>query len=111
MIRNENNSMPFVWKKIVYSKDNQYLHCEDLSCKCIISNLCVAYQKGHYVRQIASHGIYKEIPFFQCNQCNNILDLQALTPTDCMKKALKESEKREGKSFDSIKALKADLKS
>ena len=54
---------------------------------------------------------HKEIPFFQCNQCNNILDLQVLTPTDRMKKALKESEKREGKSFDSIKALKADLKS
>jgi len=32
-------------------------------------------------------------------------------PTERMKKALKELEKREGKSFDSIEALKADLES
>jgi len=32
-------------------------------------------------------------------------------PTDRMAKALKELEKREGKSFDSIEALRADLQS
>jgi ribosomal protein L37AE/L43A len=82
---------PLCGKKIVYSRDDQYLHCEDLGCKYIIANLCVACRKGKYIHKIASHGIYKEIPFFQCNQCNNILDLQALAPTDRMKKALKES--------------------
>jgi hypothetical protein len=37
--------------------------------------------------------------------------LASINLTDCMKKALKESGKRAGKSFNSIKALKADLKS
>lgn len=39
-----------------------------------------------------------------------IFRLASINLTDCMKKALKEL-KRAGKSFNSIKALKADLKS
>ena len=41
----------------------------------------------------------------------NSITLELKVPTDWMKKALKELEKREGKSLDSIEALKADLES
>lgn len=77
---------PLCEKKIVYSRDNQYLRCEDLNCKYIISNLCVACHKGKYIHKVASNGFYKGSSFFQCNQCNDILDLQILIPTDKMNK-------------------------
>lgn len=60
--------------------------------------------------------VFKQYGMSQSEGCkqvaktNSIL-LELKVPTDRMKKALKELEKREGKSLDSIEALKADLES
>ena len=65
---------PFCKKKIVYSRDNRYLHCEDTNnCPYVIDNLCTVCKEGKYTYKIASYGQYKGVPFFQCDKCKTIL--------------------------------------
>jgi hypothetical protein len=61
-------------KKLILSRDNNYIRCEDLSCPSLIPNICRECNKGKYINSVASHGYYQGVPFFQCNQCNSIFN-------------------------------------
>ena len=65
---------PHCEKRLILSRDNDYIRCEDLSCPFFMKNICRECGNGEYIYRVASHGYYKGIPFFQCTQCNSIFD-------------------------------------